>query len=80
MKLCCNSSDGVGYGDSGTLLDQLLYTANFQSNAEDNFDELLKLQPAKPVMAMEYWAGWFDHWFEYHHTTGVDGTKHFTLK
>ncbi|CAG7717941.1 unnamed protein product [Allacma fusca] len=66
------TSDGVGNGDRGTLLDQLLYTANFQSNPEGNFDALLKLQPNKPTMAMEFWTGWFDHWFEDHSTVSTE--------
>ena len=68
------TSDGVGDGgDSGTLLDQLLFTANFGSDPERNFDGLLAIQPNKPLMAMEYYPGWFDPWFEPHHTSDVDG-------
>ncbi len=32
---------------------------------------LKKLRPDGPYMSGEYWAGWFDHWGEHHHTTGV---------
>ncbi|ODN01563.1 Beta-galactosidase-1-like protein 2 [Orchesella cincta] len=60
------TSDGVGNGDRGTL-PGLLYTANFQGDVDGQFGKLKELQPDKPVMAMEYWAGWFDHWFENHH-------------
>lgn len=60
------TSDGVGAGFSGTLPDRLFMTANFQGNPEGNFDALLALQPNKPVMSMEFWTGWFDHWFEDH--------------
>jgi len=24
-------------------------------------------QPDMPLMVMEYWTGWFDHWAEKHH-------------
>ncbi len=37
-------------------------TVNFQSNIEKNLDQLLAVQPDKPVMVMEFWPGWFDHW------------------
>ncbi|CAL8109678.1 unnamed protein product [Orchesella dallaii] len=60
------TSDGVGNGDRGTLTG-LLYTANFQGDVDGNFAKLKEIQPNAPVMAMEYWAGWFDHWFENHH-------------
>ncbi len=33
-------------------------TANFQGDVDVNFGELKVLQPNKPVMAMEFWAGW----------------------
>ncbi|CAG7832431.1 unnamed protein product [Allacma fusca] len=60
------TSDGSYNGIRGTLPDQLFYTANFQGDPEWNLDLLLELQPNKPVMSMEFWSGWFDHWFEKH--------------
>jgi len=42
--------------------------ANFNKNPADQFDRLLELQPDKPLMSMEYWAGWFDHWWGKHDT------------
>jgi len=62
------TSDGVGSGTSGTIPEQLLMTANYQGNPEGNLNALLALQPNKPVMTMEFWTGWFDHWFEDHST------------
>lgn len=55
------------HGDAGSV-PGVLQTANFQSNPENEFKKLLQLQPGKPLMAMEYWTGWFDHWSEKHHT------------
>lgn len=46
----------------------MLQTANFAGNAKAEFDMLLSLQPGRPLMSMEYWSGWFDHWTESHHT------------
>jgi len=54
-------------------------TANFQSNPEREFQALLELQPNQPVMAMEFWAGWFDHWFEQHHVLDTNGKIHINL-
>lgn len=63
------TSDGIStYGDGGTLPGTLFATANFQNNANKEFDALKRFQPDKPFMAMEYWTGWFDHWSEEHHT------------
>lgn len=42
-------------------------TANFQTNSDEQFDELLRLQPNRPLMATEFWTGWFDHWLEEYH-------------
>lgn len=53
----------------------MLQTANFQKNPEVELLLLKVFQPDKPAMVMEYWSGWFDHWFEQeHHTTSVEGT------
>jgi len=52
----------------------VLQTANFQTNPEVELLLLKVFQPDKPGMVMEYWSGWFDHWFEEHHTTSVEGT------
>ncbi|VEN48803.1 unnamed protein product [Callosobruchus maculatus] len=33
---------------------------------------LREVQPGKPVMTMEFWTGWFDHWMDpKHHTDSV---------
>ncbi len=39
--------------------------------AKSKFEELHRLRPDGPFMAGEYWAGWFDHWGEEHHTTNA---------
>ncbi|KAF5275964.1 hypothetical protein FQA39_LY00760 [Lamprigera yunnana] len=62
------TSDGAGNGDIGTLKDHLFMTANFASDPEWNFSRLKQDQPNKPVMSMEFWTGWFDHWSEEHNT------------
>ena len=53
----------------------VLQTANFQSmgDGREAFALLRATQPDKPLMVMELWAGWFDHWGEKHHTTSTDG-------
>lgn len=51
----------------GTLPDVFM-TANFGSRPRDNFQKLLEYQPDKPLVCMEFWNGWFDHWGEQHHT------------
>ena len=40
-------------------------------DAKGGFATLKKLRPDGPFMTGEYWAGWFDHWGEHHHTTDV---------
>ncbi|OXA63022.1 Beta-galactosidase-1-like protein 2 [Folsomia candida] len=66
------TSDGAWNGDKGSL-PGVLKTANFGGDAETSFNDLLAFQPDKPVMCMEFWCGWFDHWFENHSTTTADG-------
>ncbi|WP_054027449.1 glycoside hydrolase family 35 protein [Bacillus sp. FJAT-28004] len=60
-----------GYTDSnlqgGTLLPDVLATVNFGSRADEAFGKLLEYQPDKPLVCMEFWNGWFDHWNKEHH-------------
>ncbi|WP_411344661.1 beta-galactosidase [Paenibacillus sp. WLX1005] len=48
-------------------VDGALMTVNFGSQPEQAFHKLRQHQPGQPVMCMEYWNGWFDHWGEEHH-------------
>ncbi|WOC32483.1 MULTISPECIES: glycoside hydrolase family 35 protein [Caproicibacterium] len=45
----------------GTLPD-VLKTVNFGSGSCGAFAELRRVQPDAPLVCMEYWNGWFDHW------------------
>ncbi|AZN39288.1 glycoside hydrolase family 35 protein [Paenibacillus albus] len=49
----------------------VLSTVNFGSDAVSAFAKLRKYQPDGPLMCMEFWNGWFDHWGEPHHTRGA---------
>ncbi|XP_071520432.1 beta-galactosidase-1-like protein 2 [Panulirus ornatus] len=40
----------------------VLMTANFKTEVEKNLALLKELQPDRPLMVMEFWTGWFDHW------------------
>jgi hypothetical protein len=44
-------------GDLGAVPGEL-QTANFQNNADAQFDALDILQPDKPYMVTEFWSGW----------------------
>ena len=62
------TSDGPGYFMlSGGTLEGVLATVNFGSNPKDNFNLLRQFRNDQPQMCMEYWNGWFDHWYEQHH-------------
>ena len=52
----------------GGGLPHLLKTANFGSRATEAFEKLREYQPEGPLMCMEFWNGWFDHWGAEHHT------------
>ena len=69
------TSDGVrSVGASGGLPGVLL-TSNFQSDPVEQFERMLELQPNRPLMVMEFWSVWFDHWFEQHKTMTADGKR-----
>lgn len=63
------TSDGTApFMLGGGTLDGVLATVNFGSNPAGNFGALREFRRGEPVMCMEYWNGWFDHWYEEHHT------------
>jgi len=64
------TSDGAKQLPNGTLPD-ILATVNFNEDAGKQLDKLHLFQPRKPLMVMEFWPGWFDHWGEEHHTMPV---------
>lgn len=51
----------------GGTLPHVFKTVNFGSRAVQAFAKLKEYQPAGPLMCMEFWCGWFDHWGKDHH-------------
>ncbi|WP_199831764.1 glycoside hydrolase family 35 protein [Streptomyces sp. ERV7] len=47
---------------SGGCVPGVLATANFGSNAREGFEALRRHRPEGPLMCMEFWCGWFEHW------------------
>ena len=69
------TSDGPCYYMlNGGEIKDILATVNFGSAPKDNFELLKKFRPGQPCMCTEYWNGWFDHWYEEHHTRGSGDT------
>ncbi|OPA80502.1 beta-galactosidase [Paenibacillus selenitireducens] len=56
----------------GGMIPGVLETVNFGSRPAEAFAKLREYQPDAPIMCMEYWNGWFDHWREEHHTRPAD--------
>jgi beta-galactosidase len=49
-------------------LDELPIAATFApGNPQAEFEHVRRLRSQAPLLAGEYWAGWFDHWGEPHH-------------
>ncbi|MGN8027435.1 glycoside hydrolase family 35 protein [Microbacterium sp. 22242] len=44
-------------------------TGSFGGRVAERLATLREHQPTGPLMCMEFWCGWFDHWGEKHHTT-----------
>lgn len=55
---------------SGGSVSGALATGNFGSQAESRFRELKPFTNGGPLMCMEFWVGWFDHWGNGGHMTG----------
>ncbi|MFF5972665.1 beta-galactosidase family protein [Streptomyces sp. NPDC012769] len=47
---------------TGGSVPGILATANFGSGAREAFEVLRRHRPTGPLMCMEFWCGWFDHW------------------
>jgi len=52
----------------GGMVPGVWATVNFGSRPTEAFEKLNEYQPDQPLMCMEYWNGWFDHWGTAHHT------------
>lgn len=62
------SDGGTDWMLQGGILPDVFKTVNFGSRPKENFQKLLEYQPNQPLICMEFWNGWFDHWGEEHHT------------
>jgi beta-galactosidase len=63
------TADGPEQIPKGSL-PELPAVINFGSGeAKKSFAVLKSTRPDGPFMSGEYWAGWFDHWGDKHHTT-----------
>ncbi|MFI6812845.1 beta-galactosidase family protein [Nonomuraea sp. NPDC050328] len=63
------TSDGPGdWWLTGGTLPGVLATVNFGSEPERHFATLREHRPDDPLMCMEFWCGWFDHWGQEHIT------------
>ncbi|MEU5889975.1 beta-galactosidase family protein [Streptomyces sp. NPDC047461] len=47
---------------TGGSIPGVLATVNFGSHARVAFETLRRHRPDGPLMCMEFWCGWFDHW------------------
>ncbi|MET7718117.1 beta-galactosidase family protein [Streptomyces sp. NPDC005407] len=47
---------------TGGSVPGVLATVNFGSGARESFETLRRHRPTGPLMCMEFWCGWFDHW------------------
>ncbi|MEG0308585.1 MAG: beta-galactosidase [Clostridium sp.] len=62
------TSDGpTDFMLKGGTLEDTFKTVNFGSRPKEAFDMLEKHQKDMPLMCMEWWIGWFDHWQDIHH-------------
>lgn len=75
MDVLLFTSDGPeDFMLQGGMVPGVLATVNFGSNATAAFAKLKQYQPDAPLMVMEFWDGWFDHWMEPHQTRSAQDT------
>lgn len=56
----------------GGTLEDVHATVNFGSCAEESFRKYREYRSEEPLMVMEYWNGWFDHWMKDHHVRDAE--------
>ncbi|KAJ8920374.1 hypothetical protein NQ315_005239 [Exocentrus adspersus] len=74
VELLLTSDSPTVEGDAGTL-PGVFQATNLGTDPEEQFNKILKRQPNKPLLAMEFWVGWFDFWADVHHTTPPDTVR-----
>ena len=61
------------------LLLAALMTLNFQEQTHGaimyKYIQHIWMRAHIPLMVMEFWTGWFDHWGEKHHVWPMEGEK-----
>ncbi|WP_406336719.1 glycoside hydrolase family 35 protein [Streptomyces sp. NBC_00203] len=63
------TTDGADHGfQLGGRIPGVLSTGTFGSRPEKSLATMRTYQPEGPLVCVEYWHGWFDHWGEPHHT------------
>ncbi|MEU3524483.1 beta-galactosidase family protein [Streptomyces sp. NPDC038707] len=58
----CTSDGPEDHMLTGGSLPGVLATVNFGSHARAAFEALRRHRGEGPLMCMEFWCGWFDHW------------------
>ncbi|WP_258052771.1 beta-galactosidase family protein [Streptomyces sp. Ru73] len=58
----CTSDGPEDHMLTGGSVPGLTATVNFGSGAREAFAALRRHRPDGPLMCMEFWCGWFDHW------------------
>ncbi|XP_064208643.1 beta-galactosidase-1-like protein 2 isoform X1 [Anguilla rostrata] len=68
LLLTSDNYDGLKYGG----VDGALRTVNMQKLKPEGLKYLDAVQPHRPKLVMEYWAGWFDSWGDLHHVFAAE--------
>lgn len=75
------TSDGpTDFMLQGGTVPGIYKTANFGSRAPEAFQKLAEYEKEGPMMCMEFWIGWFDHWGEPHITRPAEDVAQETEK
>ncbi|MFI0230570.1 beta-galactosidase family protein [Streptomyces sp. NPDC017086] len=68
----CTSDGPEDHMLTGGSLPGVPATVNFGSRAGEAFAALRRHRPGGPLMCMEFWCGWFDHWAGEHAVGDAD--------
>lgn len=67
------TADGASFSMlNAGMANGCLPTLTFGSKVEERIGLLRDFLPRMPLMCTEFWAGWFDHWYEEHHIRPVE--------
>ncbi|WP_026531013.1 glycoside hydrolase family 35 protein [Haematomicrobium sanguinis] len=71
-ELLFTADGGSDYFLDGGEMPGVLAAATYGSGSKDVLEVWGRRRPGEPLLNIEFWCGWFDHWGEHHHVRSAE--------